>query len=116
MRLSLVLLVLFTMLLAPVLAASQVHRIREVTEKWREARAAERPLEVYLRPIVAEDPGFNPDPGLALEGLSEEMRSVYDDPEYAEVVVRLRSRLAQLREQFDVPEEDPVPYVEWPPR
>ena len=44
-----------------------------------------------------------------------ELRSVYDDASYADVVARLETRLGELREQYAVPEEDTVPYVEWPP-
>ena len=39
-----------------------------------------------------------------------EMRSVYDDPSYADVVRDLRSRLSELRQQYRVPPDDPVPY------
>ncbi|MFQ5598988.1 MAG: GWxTD domain-containing protein [Candidatus Krumholzibacteriia bacterium] len=63
-------------------SASESERLRQITDKWREARAAERPLEVYLRPIVAEDPNFMRDAGLALERLSEEMRETYDALQY----------------------------------
>jgi hypothetical protein len=31
-------------------------------------------------------------------------------------VERLTVRLRELREQYDVPDDDPVAYVEWPPR
>ena len=39
-----------------------------------------------------------------------EMRSLYDDPEYASVVAELKQRLVRLRQQYAVPEKDPVPY------
>ncbi len=39
-----------------------------------------------------------------------EMRSVYADTEYAAVRADLERRLASLREQYAVPDEDPVPY------
>ena len=32
-----------------------------------------------------------------------EMQSVYDDPDYADVVKKMKAKLAQLREQYDVP-------------
>lgn len=46
----------------------------------------------------------------------DETNSVYGDPEYAEVQEELHGRLEALRAEYAVPEEDPVPYVEWPPR
>ncbi len=39
----------------------------------------------------------------------DELRSVYDDPGYADVVADLRARLAELRRIYGVPEEDPIP-------
>ncbi len=51
-----------------------------------------------------------------LERDPHELRSVYAHPDYAEVVTELKSRLEELRAQYRVPAEDPVPYVEWPPR
>ncbi len=50
-----------------------------------------------------------------LERDPREMRSVFTDPEYADVVAQLTERLGQLRDQYAVPEDDPVPYVDWPP-
>ncbi len=50
-----------------------------------------------------------------LERDPREMRSVFADPEYADVVAQLTERLGQLRDQYAVPEDDPVPYVDWPP-
>ena len=44
-----------------------------------------------------------------------ELHSVYDDPQYAEVVTDLKDRLERLRAQYAVPDEDRVPYVDWPP-
>ena len=43
-----------------------------------------------------------------------EMQSVYDDPAYASVVQSLTDRLFELRETYQVPEEDTVPYVDFP--
>lgn len=40
-----------------------------------------------------------------------ELRSVYDDPRYADVRGALKERLDQLRAQYDVPAEDPVPHT-----
>jgi len=42
----------------------------------------------------------------------DELKSVYADPEYAEVVADLKARLARMRADYRVPEEDPVPYPE----
>lgn len=39
-----------------------------------------------------------------------EMRSLYPDPAYAAVVTDMKARLAKLRAQYAVPEQDPVPY------
>ncbi len=50
-----------------------------------------------------------------LERDPEELRSVYDHPRYQEVVEELELRLEELRTQYAVPEEDPVPYVEFSP-
>jgi arylsulfatase A-like enzyme len=47
-----------------------------------------------------------------LETDPDELNSVYADPEYADVVADLKTRLAQLRVDYEVPEEDPVPYPE----
>jgi arylsulfatase A-like enzyme len=44
-----------------------------------------------------------------------EVRSVYDDPTYAAVVEQLRQRLEELRRQYHVPAEDPVPYRPFDP-
>ncbi len=43
-----------------------------------------------------------------LEEDPNEMRSVYDDPDYEEIKNELKEELERLREQYDVPEEDPV--------
>ncbi len=45
-----------------------------------------------------------------------ELNSVYQSPDYREIVVKLKAQLAELRATYDVPAEDPVPYVDWPPR
>ncbi len=47
-----------------------------------------------------------------LENDPDELSSVYADPEYAEIVADLKARLAQMRAEYRVPEEDPVPYPE----
>ena len=39
-----------------------------------------------------------------------ELSSVYDDPGNAERIDELERVLFELRELYDVPEEDPVPY------
>lgn len=43
-----------------------------------------------------------------LEKDPNEMRSVYSDPEYADVVAELKEELIRLRDKYDVPEVDPV--------
>ncbi len=47
-----------------------------------------------------------------LETDPSELRSVYADPEYAEILADLKTRLAQMRADYRVPEVDPVPYPE----
>jgi arylsulfatase A-like enzyme len=44
-----------------------------------------------------------------------EMQSVYGAPGYADVQRRLEARLEELRAEYAVPAEDPVPYTPWPP-
>ena len=44
-----------------------------------------------------------------------ELQSVYGDPSYSEIQAELGVRLDSLRSYYDVPDEDPVPYVAWPP-
>ena len=44
-----------------------------------------------------------------LETDPDELSSVYDDPAYADVRERLATRLEEIREQYQVPETDPVP-------
>jgi len=39
----------------------------------------------------------------------QELRSVYEHPDYADVADRLEERLRELREAYEVPAEDPVP-------
>jgi len=46
-----------------------------------------------------------------LETDPDELQSVYDNPEYADVRGDLESRLAELRSQYAVPDEDPIPVV-----
>jgi len=41
----------------------------------------------------------------------QEMRSVYNDSTYKDVVARLTTRLGQLREQYGVPQTDTVPHI-----
>jgi arylsulfatase A-like enzyme len=45
----------------------------------------------------------------------EEMRSVHDDPTYAGVVEDLTRRLQELRQQYHVPQQDPVPHRPFDP-
>jgi arylsulfatase A-like enzyme len=44
-----------------------------------------------------------------------ELASVYDHPEYADVVRELKVRLTQLRDEFAVPAQDPVPHTPFQP-
>ncbi len=44
-----------------------------------------------------------------LQNDPDELRSVYDDPAYASVREQLKARLTEMREQYQVPGEDPVP-------
>ena len=45
----------------------------------------------------------------------DELTSVYGDPELEDIQSRLEVQLDSLRSHYAVPEEDPVPYVQWPP-
>ena len=45
----------------------------------------------------------------------DELQSVYGEQEYADVQAALEVRLLELRSQYAVPDEDRVPYVQWPP-
>ena len=47
-----------------------------------------------------------------LERDPQELRSVYEDAEYAEVTEELKEMLRALQAQYAVPEGDPVPYPE----
>lgn len=47
-----------------------------------------------------------------LETDPDELQSVYDDPAYTDTVAMLKQKLDALRAQYQVPEEDPVPYEE----
>ena len=42
-----------------------------------------------------------------------ELRSVYDQRDYQDVVTRMKRKLAALREQYRAPEHDPVPHTPW---
>jgi len=43
----------------------------------------------------------------------DELRSVHDDPRYAQVLADLKLRLSELRAEFAAPEVDPVPHREF---
>ena len=45
----------------------------------------------------------------------DELRSVYGESSYASIQETLHARLDSMRSYYDVPAEDPVPYVQWPP-
>jgi hypothetical protein len=47
-----------------------------------------------------------------LEVDHDELRSVYAEAEYTDVVGELREMLSRLRDYYDVPDEDPVPLPE----
>ena len=42
-----------------------------------------------------------------------ELRSVYENAGYGDVVKEMKRKLAELREQYRVPNSDPVPYTPW---
>lgn len=48
-----------------------------------------------------------------LENDPHELVNVYEDPAYHDIVARLTIRLAELREFYAVPAQDPVPYRPW---
>jgi len=48
-----------------------------------------------------------------LERDPNEMRNLYDDRGHADVVRRMKRKLADLREQYRAPEQDPVPHRPW---
>ena len=48
-----------------------------------------------------------------LEKDPHEMRSVYSDAEYVDVVSEMKKKLESLRAQYRVPAHDPVPYTPW---
>jgi GWxTD domain-containing protein len=77
---------LVLLLLATVFSAAfggaDINRLKQITEKWRTARAAEHPLEIYLRPLVQSDSAFSSDPGPGLGRLSGPMRDAYDALQY----------------------------------
>ena len=50
-----------------------------------------------------------------LESDPDEVRSVHNEPRYAEIRTDLTRRLDSLRAHYAVPEVDSVPYVTWPP-
>lgn len=45
----------------------------------------------------------------------DELRNVYEDAGYAGLLPGLHTQLDSLRTHYAVPDEDPVPYVVWPP-
>ena len=45
-----------------------------------------------------------------------ELRSVYGDASYKTVLATMKTKLHQLRAQYQVPATDPVPYRPWPPQ
>ena len=53
------------------------------------------------------------DPQRVIVPFGELRKFVVGDPEYAEIRARLEVQLDSLRAHFAVPEEDPVPYVDW---
>ncbi len=82
LRRSLTLFALLAGLLASPAPASDSDGLRRATEKWRSTRQDSHGPEVFLRPLVAQDPAFSHDPGLALTKLSPEMRAEYDALQY----------------------------------
>ncbi len=51
-----------------------------------------------------------------LERDPRELRSVYSDASYKDVLATMKAKLNQLRVQYSVPDVDPVPYRPWPRR
>jgi len=50
-----------------------------------------------------------------LERDPQELRSVYADSGYRDVLQKMRAKLRELRTEYHVPDVDPVPYRPWPP-
>jgi hypothetical protein len=48
-----------------------------------------------------------------LERDPHELRSVYDERSYRGVVNNMKRKLASLRAQYHVPDQDPVPHTPW---
>ncbi|MDH5805151.1 MAG: DUF4976 domain-containing protein, partial [Gemmatimonadota bacterium] len=51
-----------------------------------------------------------------LEQDPTELNNLIADPEHFAMVDSLTNRLNSLRQHYQVPDEDPVPYVSWPPQ
>jgi GWxTD domain-containing protein len=77
-----ILLASLVLLVASVGDATESEKLRRVTDEWRSARAETRPLESYLRPLVASDPDFSADPGLHVGRMGEDMQRAYDNLQY----------------------------------
>jgi GWxTD domain-containing protein len=58
--------------------AESTNPLQEATDKWRSTRGSDLPLEVYLRPLVAADPGFRADTTGVFQTLGPEIRAVYE--------------------------------------
>lgn len=71
-----------TLVAAPGAAAPGTNRLQEITDKWRQTRGHDFPLEVYLRPLVAADSAFRRDSTLAPESLGPTARQVWDGLHY----------------------------------
>ncbi|HZL84517.1 MAG TPA: GWxTD domain-containing protein [Candidatus Krumholzibacteria bacterium] len=56
---------------------SNTDKLLEMSDRWRSTRAGVRPLENYLRTLVAEDSLFSHDPELKPDRLGPEMRTLY---------------------------------------
>jgi len=52
-------------------------KLREITTQWRHGRSADVPIELYLRRLVAADPGFRADSSLSPLRLSPEARATF---------------------------------------
>ncbi|UCE02888.1 MAG: GWxTD domain-containing protein [Candidatus Latescibacterota bacterium] len=75
-------LLLLLLLFPGAIGATESEKLRRVTDEWRKARTQTRPIESYLRPLVASDPHFSSDPGLELDHMGAEMRRAYDGLHY----------------------------------
>jgi len=68
---------LLALAMVPPVTAIDGDKLREITAQWRRGRTSDVPIEVYLRRVVADDPGFQPDSTLSSQRLSPEARATF---------------------------------------